>query len=44
MHISNSQHLTRFEEIKEALLKLEPLISNLDSKAYELLLSELYSN
>jgi len=44
MHISNSEHMTRFEEIKEALLKLEPLISNLDSKAYELLLSELYSN
>ncbi len=44
MHISNSQHLTRFEEIKEVLIRLDPLISNLDSKAYELLLFELYSN
>ena len=40
--IFDSHKVTRLEEIKEVLIRLDPLISNLDSKAYELLLLDLY--
>ena len=40
--IYDSHKVTRLEEIKEVLIRLDPLISNLDQKAYELLLLDLY--
>jgi len=40
--IFDSHKVTRLEEIKEVLIRLDPLISNLDQKAYELLLLDLY--
>ena len=40
--IYDSHKVTRLEEIKEVLIRLDPLISNLDQKAYELLLIDLY--
>ena len=40
--IFDSHKVTRLEEIKEVLIRLDPLISNLDAKAYELLLLDLY--
>jgi len=41
-NLYDSHKVTRLEEIKEVLIRLDPLISNLDSKAYELLLLDLY--
>ena len=42
--IFDSHKVTRLEEIKEALIRLDPLISNLDQKAYDLLLIDLYQS
>ena len=41
-NLYDSHKVTRLEEIKEVLIRLDPLISNLDQKAYELLLLDLY--
>ena len=40
--IFDSHKVTRLEEIKEVLIRLDPLISNLEQKAYDLLLIDLY--
>ena len=40
--IYDSHKVTRLEEIKEVLIRLDPLISNLEQKAYDLLLIDLY--
>ena len=41
-NLYDSHKVTRLEEIKEVLIRLDPLISNLEQKAYELLLLDLY--
>ena len=41
-NLYDSHKVTRLEEIKEVLIRLDPLISNLEQKAYDLLLIDLY--